>query len=136
MYCYEPEQLFNRSLCEQQTMDRLDRIDNKLLPRTSEYVTPYNIDVADPLAYTFQVHAPRVIRKDPLAMLADPVRGDIPINIYPEVPIIQRSQYNRDSLRLDGTFSEAFRKMYDRMTGKAYFNQPIMMSHGGMCMDQ
>lgn len=119
---------------EIQTINRLDRIDKNLLPKLSSNVTPYNIDVADPVTYTYQVHAPRVIRKDRLAMEADPVRGDIPINIYPDVPIIQRSQFNRDSLRLDGTFSEALSKTYDRLTGKMYFNQPIHLSHGAMLM--
>jgi hypothetical protein len=119
---------------EVKTLQRLDRIDKNLLPTVSQNVTPYNIDVADPVTYTYQVHAPRVIRKDRLAMEADPVRGDIPISIYPDVPIIQRSQFNRDSLRLDGTFSEALAKMYDRLTGKTYFNNPIHLSHGGMLM--
>lgn len=123
-----------RSSNEVQTLQRLDRIDKNLLPVLSQNVTPYNIDVADPVTYTYQVHAPRVIRKDRLAMEADPVRGDIPISIYPDVPIIQRSQFNRDSLRLDGTFSEALAKTYDRLTGKTYFNMPIHLSHGGMIM--
>ena len=117
------------------TVDRLDRIDSSLLPQTSSNLTPYDIDVADPTAYTFQVHAPRVIRRDPLAIQADPVRGDIPINIDPDVPLVQRSQYGRDSLRLDGTFSDAFAKQYDRLTGKAYFNKPQYVSHGGTIMD-
>lgn len=119
---------------EKRTIDRLDRIDAELLPKVSTSVTPYNIDVADPVTYTYQVHAPRVIRKDRLAMEADPVRGDVPIMIYPDVPLIQRSQFNRDSLRLDGAFSEALAKSYDRLTGKAYFNQPSQLSHGGLMM--
>jgi len=119
----------------QKTVERLDRIDDKLLPHVSKDLTPYDVDVADPTAYTFQVHAPRVIKKDRQAMEADPVRGDIPINIYPDVPIIQRSQYNRDSLRLDGMFSEALAKQYDRYTGKAYFNIPQYNSHGATILD-
>jgi hypothetical protein len=131
---YDDELPTNRSSNEIKTLQRLDRIDKNLLPVISRNVTPYNIDVADPVTYTYQVHAPRVIRKDRLAMEADPVRGDIPISIYPDVPIIQRSQFNRDSLRLDGTFSEALAKTYDRLTGKTYFNTPISLSHGGMLM--
>lgn len=130
----EAELPSSRSSNEVQTIQRLDRIDKNLLPRVSKNVTPYNIDVADPVTYTYQIHAPRVIRKDRLALEADPVRGDIPISIYPDVPIIQRSQFNRDSLRLDGTFSEALAKTYDRLTGKTYFNTPIHLSHGGMLM--
>lgn len=117
-----------------QTAKRLDVIDKSLMPRTSENVTPYNIDVADPVAYSFLVNAPRVIKKDPLAMQADPFRGDIPINIFPDVPLIQKSQYDRSSLRLDGAFTEAINKNYDKLTGKAYFNMPQMMSQGGVVM--
>jgi hypothetical protein len=130
----EPKFPPRRTSQEIQTIQRLDRIDKNLLPVVSQNVTPYNIDVADPVTYTYQIHAPRVIRKDRLALEADPVRGDIPISIYPDVPIIQRSQFNRDSLRLDGTFSEALAKTYDRLTGKTYFNMPIHLSHGGMLM--
>lgn len=131
---FQPVADVQRTSNEIKTLERLDRIDKDLLPKISKNVTPYNIDVADPVTYTYQVHAPRVIRKDRLALEADPVRGDIPINIYPDVPIIQRSQFNRDSLRLDGTFSEALAKTYDRLTGKTYFNQPIHLSHGSMLM--
>jgi hypothetical protein len=117
---------------QQKTIQRLDRLEPHLLPATSQNVTPYNIDVADPIAYSFVVNAPRVIRKDRLALQADPFRGDIPINIYPDIPIIQRSQYNRDSLRIDGAFSDALSQTYNKLTGKAYFNQPIYNSTGGM----
>lgn len=127
-------QLEHATWNERRTLDRLDRIDADLLPKISTNVTPYNVDVADPVAYTYQVHAPRVIRKDRLAMEADPIRGDVPIMMYPDVPLVQRSQYNRDSLRLDGAFSEALAKSYDRLTGKSYFNQPSQLSHGGMLM--
>jgi hypothetical protein len=116
---------------ESKTVQRLDRMDSGLLPKVSSSVTPYNVDVADPVAYTFQVHAPRVIRKDYLAMQADPIRGDIPITYYPDIPIIQQSQYNRDSLRLDGAFSDAFKAQYDRLSGSnAYFNAPTYNSYG------
>lgn len=117
-----------------QTAKRLDVIDKNLLPKTSENVTPYNIDVADPVAYSFLVNAPRVIKKDPQAMQADPFRGDIPINIYPDVPLIQKSRFDRSALRLDGAFTEAINKNYDKLTGKAYFNMPQMMSQGGVTM--
>lgn len=117
-----------------QTAKRLDVIDKNLMPKTSENVTPYNIDVADPIAYSFLVNAPRVVKKDRLALQADPFRGDIPINIYPDVPLIQKSQYDRSSLRLDGAFSEPINKNYAKLTGKAYFNMPQMMSQGGVNM--
>jgi hypothetical protein len=104
------------------------------LPKTSSNVTPYNVDVADPVSYSFLVHAPRVIKKDYLAMQADPFRGDIPINIYPDIPLVQKSQFDRSSLRLDGAFTEAINKNYDKLNAKAYFNIPQMMSQGGVNM--
>lgn len=120
----------NKTWVEHETINRLDRIDDKLLPKISTNLTPYNVDVADPVAYTFQVHAPRVIRKDPIAMLADPIRGDIPITYFPDIPIIQQSQYNRDSLRLDGLFSPAFKAQYDKLTGSEHQNYPQFNSYG------
>ncbi len=50
-----------------------------LLPRISKGVTPYNVDVADPVTHSYMVNPPRVQLKDPIKMLADPYRGDIPI---------------------------------------------------------
>jgi hypothetical protein len=117
---------------QKQTIDRLDSSKSVELPIISSSTTPYNVDVADPTAYSFQVQAPRVIRKDPLAMLADPFRGDIPITMYPDVPIVERSKYGRDSLRLDGMFSDALSDKYRKLTGQdaVYFDMPTRMSHG------
>lgn len=115
---------------EAQTVQRLDRIDDKLIPTTVSNVTPYDVDVADPQFYIYQVQPPRVLKKDPQAMQADPVRGDIPIRAFPDVPIIERSQYGRDSLRLDGTFSEALNGLYNKYTGGAFFNMPQHTSLG------
>lgn len=115
------------------TVARLDRKDTAL-PVTSKNLTPYDVDVADPKQYSFMVNAPRVIRKDRLALQADPFRGDIPIAIYPDIPIIQKSQYDRDSLRLDGAFSEALSQTYNKLTGKAYVNQPMNTSKGDTIM--
>jgi hypothetical protein len=120
----------DQSWIEQKTIERLNRVEDKLLPKVSTNLTPYNVDVADPIAYSFQVHAPRVIRKDKLAMEADPLRGDVPITYYPDIPIIEKSIYNRDSLRLDGLFSDAFKAQYDRLTGNEYLNAPFFNSYG------
>jgi hypothetical protein len=115
---------------ENKTIQRLDRVDDKLIPKTVNNVTPYDVDVADPQFYIYQVQPPRVLKKDPQAMLADPMRGDIPIRSYPDIPIIERSQYGRDSLRLDGTFSEALNGLYGKYTGGAFFNIPQHTSLG------
>ena len=106
-----------------------------LLPRISRGVTPYNVDVADPVTHSYMVNPPRVQLKDPIKMLADPYRGDIPIKYYPNVPLINQSRYGRDSLRLDGFFSDAFRNLYNRYTGKGYKNMPMSVVNEETIMD-
>ena len=106
-----------------------------LLPRISKGVTPYNVDVADPVSYSYMVNPPSVQLKDPIKMLADPYRGDIPIKYYPNVPLVNQSRYGRDSLRLDGFFSDAFRDLYNRYTGKGYKNQPMSVVNEETIMD-
>jgi len=106
-----------------------------LMPRISKGVTPYNIDVADPISHSYMVNPPRVQLKDPLKMLADPYRGDIPIKYYPNVPLVNQSRYGRDSLRLDGFFSDAFRDLYNRYTGKGYKNMPMSVVNEETIMD-
>ena len=106
-----------------------------LMPRMSKGVTPYNIDVADPISHSYMVNPPRVQLKDPIKMLADPYRGDIPIKYYPNVPLVNQSRYGRDSLRLDGFFSDAFRDLYNRYTGKGYKNMPMSVVNEETIMD-
>ncbi len=106
-----------------------------LLPRISRGVTPYNVDVADPVTHSYMVNPPRVQLKDPIKMLADPYRGDIPIKYYPNVPLVNQSRYGRDSLRLDGFFSDAFRNLYNRYTGKGYKNMPMSVVNEETIMD-
>ncbi len=106
-----------------------------LLPRISKGVTPYNVDVADPITHSYMVNPPRVQLKDPLKMLADPYRGDVPIKYYPNVPLVNQSRYGRDSLRLDGFFSDAFRDLYNKYTGKGYKNMPMSVVNEETIMD-
>ena len=106
-----------------------------LLPRISKGVTPYNVDVADPVTHSYMVNPPRVQLKDPIKMLADPYRGDIPIKYYPNVPLVNQSRYGRDSLRLDGFFRDAFRDLYNRYTGKGYKNMPMSVVNEETIMD-
>lgn len=119
-------------------MERLERIQGRsLMPRTSKHVTPYNIDVADPIVHSFQVNPPRVLLKDPNKdySAATFMRGDIPISYFPNVSIIGRSRYGRDSLVLDGFFSDAFQALYSKYTGKGYKNLPLKVVNGETIMD-
>src|ERR1700743_988830 len=67
---YKPLLTDKYSSSAAQTSQGLDRVDDKLIPTTVANVTPYDVDVADPQFYIYQVQAPRVIKKDPQAMLA------------------------------------------------------------------
>lgn len=117
-------------------MERLSRVQgSELLPRISKDVTPYNVDIADPVTHSYMVNPPRVQLKDPIKMLADPLRGDIPIKYYPNVSLIAKSQYGRDSLRLDGFFSDQFRCLYNKYTGKGYKNMPMKVVNEEVLMD-
>lgn len=117
-------------------LERLDRVNARnLLPRTAASVTPYNIDVANPQVWSFSVNNPRVQLKDPLAIKADFYRGDIPISYHPDVALIGKSQYGRDSIKLDGYFSDYFASLYAKNTGKAFKSMPLKISEQETIMD-
>ena len=117
-------------------LERLERLqDRNLIPLTAAHVPQYNIDVANPAAYAFAVQAPRVILKDRQNMQADPMRGDIPIRYHPDVPLVSKSQYGRDSLRLDGFFSDHYAHLYNKLTGRGYKNMPLQVATEGTVMD-
>ena len=104
---------------ELRPIERLERISTRnLLPKTAANVTPYHVDVANAATWAFSVNAPRVQLKNRLNLLADPYRGDIPITYHPDVALIGKSSYGRDSIRLDGFFSDHFAALYDKYTGR------------------
>lgn len=108
-------------------MERLQRVQGKaLMPRTSTSVTPFNVDVANPTAYSFRAAAPRATSalkskyKD--YSLSSFIRGDPPITYYPSVPLVAKTHQGRDDLRLDGLFTPYFTALYNKYTGKEYKN--------------
>jgi hypothetical protein len=117
-------------------VERLNRLhSSQLLPKTSKNVTPYDVDVANTSVYMFAANAPRVSLKDRLYMSADPYRGDIAITYDPEVCLVSKSQYGRDSLRYAALFNPGFQAMYQRNTGVGYKNMPIHVAAKGTLMD-
>ena len=117
-------------------LDRFERLQNDAqIPLTAAHLPAFNIDVANPSAYAFAVQAPRVLLKNRLAMQADMVRGDVPIKYFPDVAMVGKSQYGRDSLRLDGTFSDQFKYLYNQLTGRQYKNMPLQVSTMGTVGD-
>lgn len=116
--------------------ERLERLQSsEQLPLTAAHLPAYNVDVANPSTYAFAVQAPRVMLKDRLAMQADFMRGDIPIRFHPDVAMVGKSQYGRDSLKMDGTFSDTFRHLYNKLTGRGYRSMPVQVATEGTIMD-
>jgi hypothetical protein len=109
------------------SMERLQRVQGKaLMPRTSTSITPFNVDVANPTAYSFRAAAPRATSalkskyKD--YSMSTFIRGDIPITYYPGVPLIAKTHQGRDDLMLSGLFTPYFNALYNKYTGKEYKN--------------
>jgi hypothetical protein len=101
-------------------MERLERIQGKsLMPRVSTYVTPYNVDVANPASAMYSVNAPRISLK-PKGVdrsLANMIRGDIPLSFFANVCLISKTHQGRDDLVMDGLFSPYFHSLYNKQTG-------------------
>lgn len=117
-------------------LERLERLNNQsLLPMTAAQLSPYNVDVANISTYAFAVNAPRVVLKNRVNMQADPFRGDIGITYHPDIPLVTKSQYGRDAIRLDGYFSDYFNHLYNKQTGRAYKNMPIKVATQGTVLD-
>lgn len=108
-------------------MERLHRVQGKaLMPCTSTYVTPFNVDVANPLSSKYMVNTPRVASalksryKD--YSMSSFIRGDVALTYYPNIPVVAKTHQGRDDLRLDGLFTPYFNSLYNKYTGKAYKN--------------
>lgn len=121
----------------ERAVSRMERMQGSdLLPRNSRLVTPFNIDVADPLTHSFSVNAPRVQLKNPRweSSLFMALNGDVPIKYHPNIPLIGKSRYDRDSWMGSGVFSDSFRAMYNRYTGQERLNMPIYVANGETIM--
>lgn len=116
--------------------ERFDELSGRnLLPRLSSSVTPYNIDVAQPSTHMFSVNAPRVQLKDPVWSQSDKIRGDIPIAYSPNVPVIGKSIYGRDSWNGSGYFSDHYKGLYAKHVGRGYKNMPLKVVNEEIVMD-
>lgn len=121
---------------EESPMKRLERLQGtETLPRISRNVTPYNVDVADPKTHSYMVNPPRVQLKDPQWLQADPYRGDINITYHPNISLVNRTRFGRDSLRADGYFSESQEESYRKYTGRGYKNIPMKVVNEELIMD-
>jgi hypothetical protein len=117
-------------------LERLERLQgSEQLPLTAAHLPAFNIDVANPSAYAFATQAPRVVLKNRLAMQADFIRGDIPIKYNPDVALIGKSSNGRESLKMDGTFSDSFKALYNKLSGRAFKSLPVQVVSQGTVMD-
>lgn len=121
---------------ELRPLERFERLQGDAqVPLTAAHLPAFNIDAANPSVHAFAVQAPRVLLKNRLAMQADMVRGDIPIRYFPDVAMIGKSQYGRDSLRMDGTFSDQFKSLYAKLTGRSFKSLPLQVATQGTIGD-
>lgn len=81
------------------------------LPKAAKYITPYDVDIADPKFYNLSQAPPQVILKNRQYQSADPYRGDIPIANPNQGCIIQRSQHGREAQRYSATFNPGYDNM-------------------------
>lgn len=111
--------------------------DSTKLPASASYATTYDADVANPQYYSYASRNPEVILKDPLYILADPYRGDIPIKRYDNVCLITKSEHGRESQRFSGTFNPAYDDMISEYThtNRMIKNTPAIVARESTVMD-
>lgn len=115
-------------------MERLSRIQgSSLMPRVSNMVTPYNVDLGNPKSFKYSVNFPRIQLKPKLweSGLYQSTRGSIPIKYFANVPVVSISQYGRDNQRFDAMFSPGGIALYNKYTGSGYKSLPILTAGGG-----
>jgi len=115
-------------------MERLAGIQGKaLMPRTSENITPYAVQLGNPKSLKFSTNQARVQLKPKLyeAGLYAATRGDIAITYNRNVPLISVSQYGRENQRFDGLCSAGSIALYNKYTGSAYKSLPVLTAGAG-----
>lgn len=99
-------------LASKKASDRFDSLHKSIaLPKGAKYVTPYDVDIADPKFYNFSQAPPQVILKNRQYQQADPYRGDIAIANPNNGCIIKRSTHDREAQRLSATFNPNYNTM-------------------------
>ena len=120
-------------------LERLDRIhESNMMPSTAAHLPQYNIDVSNPSVYAFSVSAPRVSMgpvKPRTWEASDKFRGDIPIMYSPDVALIGKSSFGRDSLNYSAFWSDGLRATIPKQTGRGYKNMPTLVAAEGTVLD-
>jgi hypothetical protein len=127
----DEQQLIRGTLDRVPPMKRLEQCQGSdLMPRISRDVTPYDIDIADPVSQLYSVNAPAVQLKNHQRDQADPYRGDIAIAYKPNLAVVGRTRFQSPEFqRNDGFFSDGYRSLTNKYTGKGYKNLPILIGN-------
>lgn len=121
---------------ELRPMERFERLQgNDQVPLTAAHLPAFNIDAANPSVHAFAVQAPRVMLKNRNWMQSDLIRGDIPITMHPNVALIGTSSIGRDAQNLSGLFSDQYKSLYSKLTGRMYKNMPLQVATQGTVGD-
>jgi hypothetical protein len=104
-----------------------------LMPRTSESITPYSVQLGSPQTFAFNTNQARVNLRSPQydSGLSMSIRGDIPIHYFSNVPLVSIAKYGRDSQNFSGLFSAAGIALYNKYNGGGYRSLPLLTAGAG-----
>jgi hypothetical protein len=89
-------------------MERLTELTNSMMPKISAGVTPYNIDLANPMTHVYTMGVgPEVYVKSRIKGydLYNFIAGDVPITYHPGYSMIEKSRFGLEDTRPKGLFS-------------------------------
>jgi hypothetical protein len=110
-------------------LERLQNLSDSYFPTIASKALPFSQEAAKPLTFHHAVNLPRVNLKGKLYNLdlATAVRGTLPINYDPNVPLISASQFNNSDVFAPGLFTPAFNSLHNKLTG-GYKNMPMYIA--------
>jgi len=104
-----------------------------LMPRTSESITPYSVQLGSPQTFAFNTNQARVNLKSPQYEmdLSAAVRGSNVIKYFKNVPLISTSRFGRDSQNFSGLCTPQFVALYDKYTSSGFKSLPVLTAGAG-----
>lgn len=108
------------------------------VPKSTNHLTPWNVNVADPTSYHF-LSNPVMVSRKPKNLVTDvtmAVRGDAPIRFFPNIPRVGRSIYGPDQINGYGLYQNSNgHALYNKYTGKEALNLPMHVVNEELIMD-
>jgi len=113
-------------------LERLQNLSDSYFPTIASKALPFAQEAAKPLTFHHAVNLPRVNMKGKLYQmsLSEAVRGTVPINYDPNVPLVSASVYNNTDSFNPGFFTPAFNSLHNKLTG-GYKNLPMYIAGAG-----